>query len=83
MATPSPISAMRNWTMMLTSVNVVSSEHEHERGQDRHPGDEQRQQRQERRVHEEQHQQRARRGEQGLDQDARCLPGRRLRTSRP
>ena len=25
MATPSPISAMRNFTMMLTSVNVVSS----------------------------------------------------------
>ena len=47
-------------------------EHQHERRQDRHRGDEQRQQREERREHEEQHEQGARSAEQHLDQHARA-----------
>ena len=59
--------------MMLTSVNVGECQDEHEGGQDRDAGDEQRQQGQERRVHEEQHQQCRRASQQGLDQDARAF----------
>ena len=59
------------------------SEHEHERGQDGHRGDQQREQREERREHEEQHEERTRCGRAASRAGHSSSPGHRRRDSRP
>ena len=73
MATPSPISEIRNCTTKLHLAEGGQPQHEQEGREDRDRRDQQRQQGQERREDEQQHEQRARGPEQGLGEHARPL----------